>query len=104
MREDPNSPNTQIITYYKLGDMSNEKNKQTIRVTGLSDADVKKISESRVLWADESGQVTKADGYPIKNNDVILASELMTFTPSSGEIAGNISVQGDIENYNGSIR
>jgi flagellar hook-associated protein 1 FlgK len=99
VEEDANSPNTQIITYYKLGDMSNEKNKQTIRVTGLSDADVKRISESRVLWADESGQVTKADGYPIKNNDVILASELMTFSPNSGEISGNISVQGDIENY-----
>jgi len=96
---DPNAPNTQVITYYKLGDMSNEKNKQTIRVTGLSDADVKKISESRVLWADESGQVTKGDGYPIKNNEVILASELMTFTPNSGEISGNISVQSDIENY-----
>jgi len=96
---DENAPNTQIITYYKLGDMSDEKNKQTIRVTGLSETEIKKISESRVLWADESGQVTKADGYPIKNNGVILASELMTFIPSSGEISGNISVQGDIENY-----
>lgn len=100
IEKDPNSPNTQVITYYKLGDMSNEKNKQTIRVTGLSTEEVQKISETRVLWADESGQVTKADGYPIKDNDVILASELMIFTPKSGEISGNISVQADIENYN----
>jgi len=100
---DPNSNNTQIITYYKLGDMSNEENKQTIRVTGLSEADIKKIGASRVLWADESGQVTKADGYPVKDNGVMLASELMTFTPSSGEISGNISVQTDIENYMGQL-
>ncbi|PRR82833.1 flagellar hook-associated protein FlgK [Clostridium vincentii] len=100
IEEDPNSLNTQVITYYKLGDMSNEKNKQIIRVTGLSAEEIQKISETRVLWADESGQVTKADGYPIKDNDIILASELMVFTPKSGEISGNISVQADIENYN----
>lgn len=97
--EDKSDPGTHIITYYKLGDMSSEDNKQTIRVVGLTDEQVKSINSTRVIWADKNGQAAKADGYPIKDNAVIQASDLMTFKPNTGEISGNISVQADIENY-----
>lgn len=100
---DKNFPNVSVITYYKLGDMSSSDNKQTVRVADMTDKQKEELSSGRVLWADESGQVTKADGYPVKDNEVINASELVQFEPSSGEVAGNISLQKDVEEYKTSL-
>jgi flagellar hook-associated protein 1 FlgK len=99
IEEDSSQPNTQVITYYKLGDTSSEDNKQTIKVTGLTSDQVKDIKATRILWGDANGQATKSDGFAIKNGDIITAGQLMTFSPSSGEVSGNISVQKDLTNY-----
>jgi flagellar hook-associated protein 1 FlgK len=99
IEQDPSYPSVKIITYYKLGDMSSDQNKQTIRVSNLTDEQVKELDSSRLIWANESGQAIKGDGYPINNNQIINAQELMVFKPTSGEVAGNITVQDDIRNY-----
>lgn len=93
------SDDTYVITYYKNGDMSSESNKESIRVTGLSKEQAKEISQTRILWADSSGQAVRADGYPIKNGETINASELMLFKAKSGAIGGNIEVQKNIGEY-----
>ncbi|MGG7176600.1 flagellar hook-associated protein FlgK [Clostridium paraputrificum] len=99
IEKDPNQPNVHVITYYKLGSMDNGENKQTLRVTDLSDEQVKELNSSRILWANSEGQATKADGFPIKDGAVIGSSELMLFKPQTGEVSGNISIQADIQNY-----
>lgn len=103
IEQDKNFPNVSVITYYKLGDMSNSDNKQTLRVADLSEQQKAEINSGRVLWADESGRVTRADGYPVKDNEIINASELVQFEPSSGEVSGNISIQKDVEEYKTSL-
>jgi flagellar hook-associated protein 1 FlgK len=88
-----------IITYYKNGDTSTEANKQTLRVTGLSDEQVKGIETTRVLWGDSTGQAIRSDGYPLKNGETINSTQLMLFTPKSGELNGAVEVQESINDY-----
>ena len=93
------SGSTYIITYYKNGDMSNEQNKETLRVVGMDEAKAKSILDNRVIWADNSGQAARSDGHGIRTNDVINYEQLMMFNSESGSIGGLISVQKDIEDY-----
>lgn len=88
-----------VITYYKNGDTSTESNKQTIRVTGLSEEQVKEIETTRVLWGDSKGQAIKSDGYPLKNGETISATQLMMFTPKLGELNGAVEVQQSVNDY-----
>lgn len=88
-----------IVTYYKNGDMSSENNKQTIKVVDLDEESAEKILRSRVIWADKNGQAIRGDGYPIRDGETILASQLMTFEPKSGSVSGLTSVQNDIQDY-----
>lgn len=88
-----------IITYYKNGDASTEANKQTLRVTGLSDEQVKGIEATRVLWGDSTGQAIRSDGYPLKNGETINSTKLMLFTPKAGELNGAVEVQESINDY-----
>ncbi|MBB6715949.1 flagellar hook-associated protein FlgK [Clostridium gasigenes] len=101
MELDKNDPsgNTHIITYYKNGNMKNDSNKQTIKVSGLSKEQIKDVMDNRIIWANSSGQATKGDGYPIRNEETIQASELLMFKPSNGELNGIVSVQKDIQDY-----
>lgn len=97
-KNDP-SGNTHIITYYRNGNMQSDANKQTMRVSGLTKEQVKDITDNRIIWADSTGQATKGDGHPVKNNELVHASELMIFKPNGGEISGVVSVQKDIQDY-----
>lgn len=99
IKKDPNDPNIHLITYYKRGNMDGSENMQTIKVVGMTDEEAKNLKASGVIWANNDGQATKGDGYPIKNGEVISASELMIFSPLDGELSGNISIQGDIQKY-----
>lgn len=96
---DPNNSDIKVITYYKLGDSTTNGEKQTVRVVGLSDEDIESLTASRVLWADANGQLTRADGYPVKDGELINAQELMAFKATTGEIAGNTEAQKDIREY-----
>jgi flagellar hook-associated protein 1 FlgK len=90
---------TYKITYYKLGNMDNEGNKQTLTLKNVSADQAKQIDETRVLWSNGDGVATLADGYPIKDGSTIDIQELKLFTPSTGEVKGNITIQQDIDNY-----
>lgn len=93
------SGTTYKITYYKLGNMDSTDNKQTIILKDVTPEQLKQIQSSRVLWSSEAGIATKADGYEIKNGETIYASELKVFTPTSGELGANISIQNDLDGY-----
>lgn len=99
IQQDKNYPNITVISYYKLGDSSSSENLQTIRVADLSDAQKASLESGRILWADQNGQATKGDGFPIKNNEIVNANEIVQFKPSEGEVAGNISIQSDVTEY-----
>ena len=105
------------VTYYKNGDMSNEKNKVTM--TMKLDADeYKDLDQGRVLWADREGYAIDGSGNRIAGNDSndvpildgIKGSTLAATTTSSmeniklfntekGELKGYMSVQADIDVY-----
>lgn len=93
------SGNTYIVTYYKNGNMDSESNKQTFKISGITEEQAKEIKDNRILWADKNGQAAKGDGFPIKDGDVITYSELMVFKPESGSVSGLVSVQQDVEDY-----
>ncbi|WP_238883194.1 flagellar hook-associated protein FlgK [Clostridium sp. YIM B02551] len=101
MEKDSDDPSgqTYTITYYKLGNMQSEDNKGTMKVTGLTPDKVDELMNSRILWANSEGTPVKGDGYPVKANYTINAAEIMDFQPQSGEIAGTISVEQDINGY-----
>lgn len=87
------------LTYYKLGDMTSEGNKMTLIVTGLDEAAVKEISETRVLWASHDGTAIKGDGWELQDGATVSYAELQMFQPSSGELKGYMSMMTDIDNY-----
>lgn len=97
-KNDP-SGNTQVITYYKNGNMQSDANKQTMRVSGLTKDQVKEINDNRMIWADSKGQATKGDGHPIKDGELVQASEVLIFKPKGGELSGIVSVQKDVQDY-----
>lgn len=99
IEQDPKHPNITVITYQKLGDMSSADSTSTIRVSDLSAAQIKELESSRILWGNNEGQAVKGDGFPIKDNAIVNASELMLFSPKDGEVAGNISAQSEIQGY-----
>ncbi|MBK1812942.1 flagellar hook-associated protein FlgK [Clostridium sp. YIM B02505] len=101
MEKDPtdDSGTTYKITYYKLGNMDNENNKQTITLTNVSPDQAKEIEQTRVIWANSNGVATKADGYPLRDGSVVDVQELKLFSPASGEVKGNVTIQKDIDNY-----
>ncbi|OOM79986.1 flagellar hook-associated protein FlgK [Clostridium sp. BL-8] len=101
------------ITYDKLGDSGN---KDTITLTGLSDADAEKLKSSfetnRILTADKDGVVSigsvtggdvtanLTDGATTTSITTDLATiEKSIFTPSKGDVGGNIETQNKIEGY-----
>lgn len=88
-----------IITYYKNGDMSRESNKQTLKITGITEEQAQEILNKRIIWADKNGQAIKGDGHPIADKAEISFDELMMFEPASGSVNGLYSVQKDIQDY-----
>ena len=93
------SGKTYIVTYYKNGDMDSENNRQTLKISGITEEKAKEIQDNRIIWADKTGQAARGDGYPIRNGDTVTYSELMLFKPETGSINGLVSVQSDIEDY-----
>lgn len=98
IESDPNNSDVKIIKYYKLGDSTSGET-QEVRVTGLSDEDVQKLNASRVLWADENGQLTTADGFPVRDGGLLNEKQLMAFNGTAGEISGNVEAQYLIREY-----
>lgn len=92
-----------VVKYNKRGDTTNEESTQTVKIACSSEKEAiefqKELESTRVVWANEEGQLVKSDGYPVKNNAVLTKEELMLFQPSEGSMSGNMSIQSDIDNY-----
>ncbi|SHI58747.1 flagellar hook-associated protein 1 FlgK [Clostridium amylolyticum] len=101
VEKDPedSSGSTYKITYYKLGNMNSESNKQTITVKGMDDITARQLKETRVLWSNTEGVAVRADGSKIEDGSVINFMELKSFVPYSGELKGNMSIHQDINDY-----
>ncbi|WP_163193288.1 flagellar hook-associated protein FlgK [Clostridium thermarum] len=85
------------ISYFPMGDITNQY--KTITVEGLSEADVKEIEQTRVMWSDKNGTIIDKDGNPIADNSVVDVSQLNLFKPSSGELNGYMTITQDIDVY-----
>ncbi|MCM8710954.1 flagellar hook-associated protein FlgK [Clostridium sp. SYSU_GA19001] len=86
-----NADGTYDITYYKLGDKTSSENGVTIKGVTLTDEEYKQIDETRVIWADKSGNAAVVSGSTFK--------DFVLFQPSKGELQGYMSVQKDIDTY-----
>ncbi|WP_139904155.1 flagellar hook-associated protein FlgK [Clostridium thermarum] len=90
-------PGQYTISYFPMGDITNQY--KTITVEGLSEADVKEIEQTRVMWAAKNGNIIGKDGNPIADNSVVDVSQLNLFKPSSGELNGYMTITQDIDVY-----
>ncbi len=112
------------VTYYKNGDSTTSDNAVTINVkiedTGkVGDANYvsasdkfKQLSQCRVLWADNKGVALNVDTSSKSQGTVtgnlpadssVNFENLKLFQPPSGEVKGYISVQKDIDTYEGQL-
>lgn len=107
---DPNVYSTSDVykvTYYKKGDMSSENNRVDVYVTGMDETSYKNLDENRMLWADNTGAALgvsiNEDGTPVSGGttqaSALNFSSIKLFTPSSGSLKGDMSVQKDIDDY-----
>ncbi|GAA0724350.1 flagellar hook-associated protein FlgK [Clostridium malenominatum] len=92
---------TYKVTYYKNGDMTSEKNKVVIEMSvegedNLTAMDkLRALDECRVIWTGKDGLAVDKEGKPLGESANI--NSIATFTPSSGELKGYMSVQEDID-------
>ncbi|MBU3126685.1 flagellar hook-associated protein FlgK [Clostridium tagluense] len=84
------------VTYYKNGDMSNEKNKATLNMS-LTPQQYKELDQGRVLWADKEGNAIDKAGVKLESSADF--ANLALFKPEKGELKGYMSVQEDIDKY-----
>lgn len=98
-----NADGSVTISYYKLGNSASGTNNATLKINApVSDDEIKKLDETRVLWADENGQAVKMNGTDrvvIGEGEAIDLNQLKTFEPSSGELRGLMSIQEDVNGY-----
>lgn len=98
-----NNDGSVTISYYKLGNSASGTNNATLKINApVTDAEIKKLDETRVLWADENGQAVKMNGADralIGEGEAIDLDQLKTFEPSSGELQGLMSIQKDVNGY-----
>lgn len=92
-----------VVRYNKRGDTTNEESTQTVKIACGSEKEAiefqKELESTRVVWANEDGQLVKSDGYPVKNNSVLTKEEFMLFKQTQGSMSGNMSIQSDIDVY-----
>ncbi|SHI43502.1 flagellar hook-associated protein 1 FlgK [Clostridium cavendishii DSM 21758] len=101
VEKDPSdaSGKTYIVTYSALGNMTNSSSQKTLKLTDVTEAQVKELKQTRVLWGSSKGIAIKGDGAPIEDGETIKYSELRAFKPKSGSLKGDSSIQNDIEKY-----
>ncbi|WP_186429871.1 flagellar hook-associated protein FlgK [Clostridium sp. BSD9I1] len=80
------------IEYYKDGDMTDDKNRVVVEEVSLTKEEFMKLDQCRVVWTNSEGQLLDADGKPS-------TTDMVKFTPSSGELKGYMSVQEDVDKY-----
>lgn len=91
------------ITYYLNGDTTSEANKRTVTVRGLTDEKISQLETNRTIWADVNGEIARLDGSSIGNRKEISASDIVVFSPESGELSGVMSISKNIDKYMDSL-
>lgn len=99
------------ITYYQNGDMSSDKNKVDVYVSGLSSDQLQQMDQNRVIWTNKDGmavglsedvfgKAVSAGTSP--SNPINVSSNpsaINLFTPTDGSVIGTVTVQSDVDKY-----
>lgn len=93
---------TYKVTYYKNGDTTKASNKVEFTVDMTADQ-YKQLDECRVLWADKNGNAIDFANQNSTIGNTATFAQLALFSPTSGEISGQISTQSDINAYETSL-
>lgn len=98
------------VTYYKNGDMTNDKNKVQVNVD-MTTSQYTDLDQSRILWADKDGN---AIGLSVDENGKNVSTKTSTSKPpvayldygsaklfktTDGSLKGTMSVQADVDKY-----
>jgi flagellar hook-associated protein 1 FlgK len=97
--------NTATVTYYKNGDMTSDKNKVTVTINGISQADYDNLNKTRAIWTDANGNVPGANETSPGSGVFTMASydSKVCFAPASGQLGGVISIYKDADDYIGQL-
>ncbi|MPM86899.1 hypothetical protein SDC9_133992 [bioreactor metagenome] len=72
--------------------MTDDKNRVVVEEVSLTKEEFMKLDQCRVVWTNKEGQLLDVDGKPS-------TTDMVKFTPSSGELKGYMSVQEDVDKY-----
>lgn len=96
----PGEAGEYTVTYYKNADMTDDKNKDTFKIT-LDEKGYKELDRSRTLWTDKKGVPLGKNGNELPGTgvgEIVDFKNLKIFAPSTGNLNGYMSVQDDIDN------
>ena len=93
-----------IVTYYINGDTSSDANKVEINIGQITEKDADEIRKSGVILTDGEGKPLTPAGKNLNGTTkayggVATGGGIIIFSPSKGEVAGNIEIQDSIQNY-----
>ena len=92
------------VTYYINGDTSSDANKVEINIGQITEKEADEIRKSGIILTDGEGKALTPDGKNLNGTTkayggVATGGGIIIFSPSKGEVAGNIEIQDSIQNY-----
>ena len=92
------------VTYYINGDTSSDANKVEINIGQITQKEADEIRKSGIILTDGEGKALTPDGKNLNGTTkayggVATGGGIIIFSPSKGEVAGNIEIQDSIQNY-----
>lgn len=101
------TPNEFEVVYYKNGDMTSDKNKVTLTIKNITQAQYDSLSKTRAIWTDANGNVPNATEVPLGSGKFTMDPNpydpAVCFAPSSGQLGGVISIYKDADDYIGQL-
>ena len=92
------------VTYYINGDTSSDANKVEINIGQITKKEADEIRKSGIILTDGEGKALTPAGKNLNDTTkayggVATGGGIIIFSPSKGEVAGNIEIQDSIQNY-----
>ena len=92
------------VTYYINGDTSSDANKVEFNIGQITQKEADEIRKSGIILTDGQGKALTPDGKNLNGTTkayggVATGGGIIIFSPSKGEVAGNIEIQDSIQNY-----
>lgn len=92
------------VTYYVNGDTSSDTNKRVIDIGQITKEQADEIKKSGIILTDGEGNALESTGKVLNDTTKVYGgvgtrSGIIIFSPSKGEVAGNIEIQDSVQNY-----